>query len=110
SPQPSSAGCRSSSWLLPLEAVAHAPYVDDEPGVAGVRFDLLADALDVDRDRVPVAHVAPEALDELFVGEHLAGTLGEQAQQVELPRTERHQLPIHPHLSRPYVQRQAPEV
>jgi hypothetical protein len=57
----------------------------------------------VDRERVAIAVLAPEPLEQLLAGEDLARVTSQVLQQLELAGRERHRLPGDPDLVRPHV-------
>src|SRR5690606_32909737 len=105
-PAPASAGSAAclawtsgSSRRLTFEAIPDAPDSRDEFWVGGIFFDLLAQPADVDRQRMSVAEIAPEALVDLIACEDLTRILSQQLQNVEFARRDRHGLAFDTYLA-----------
>ena len=86
-----------------LVLVAQTPNCDQVVGFGRVQFDLGAQSLHVDVQRLGVAHIvtAPHPLDQLGTGEDSAGIADQRGQQVELLQREldlfppdRHHMPF----------------
>ena len=97
----------SSASLLPQrpespahrvpEAVAHAAHGEDQLGRLGLGLELLAQVADVhvDRARVAVGGVAPDALEQHRAAEHPARGARQRGEDLELDVGEPHALAAH---------------
>src|SRR6478752_9025065 len=104
----------SASWPFGsagLSLVAEAAHGDDVDRVRRVGLSLGSKALDVEVERLRVAHVvaAPDAVDELHAGQDATGVAEQHLEQLELLERQGHRpaldadgvaLDIHAHRSR----------
>ena len=80
--------CQERGWILPAgELVADAVDGLDSCGIWAEFFTKEGQAL-VKRARGAIVGDAPEAVQQLVAGEHLAGVVGEKLQQPEFARQE----------------------
>src|SRR3954454_18979661 len=82
--------------LLVAEAVSDAAYREQVLRLLRIHLDLLAEVadVDVDRARVAVGGIAPDAGQQHVAGEHAARRAGERGEDLELDVGGRHRIPI----------------
>ena len=85
--------------VVVAEAIAHATYREQVLGLLRVALDLLAQVADVhvDRARVAVGGVAPDASQQHVAREHSPGAERQRLEDLELDEGRLHVLVAHPH-------------